>query len=50
MLADVVIAALIVLLVLLLVNLLPLDVRTKQLVRAVVVVLGLLYLLRYIAI
>jgi hypothetical protein len=40
----------VVILVLYLVNLLPLDGRAKQIVRAIVVIIGILSLLKYLAI
>ena len=41
---------LIVILILYLINLLPLDARAKQIVRVIVIVLGVLSLLRYLAV
>jgi hypothetical protein len=41
---------LVVILILYLVNLLPLDARAKQIVRVIVIILGVLSLLKYIAI
>jgi hypothetical protein len=41
---------LVVILILYLVNLLPLDGRAKQIVRVIVIVLGVLSLLRYLAV
>jgi len=41
---------LIVILILYLINLLPLDGRAKQIVRVIVIVLGVLSLLRYLAV
>jgi hypothetical protein len=41
---------LVVILVLYLVNLLPLDGRAKQIVRVIVIILGILSLLKYIAV
>jgi len=41
---------LVVILVLYLVNMLPLDGRTKQIVRIIVIIIGVLSLLRYLAI
>jgi hypothetical protein len=40
----------VVILVLYLVNLLPLDGRAKQIVRAIVIILGIISLLKYIAV
>jgi hypothetical protein len=48
MLIGVLITFLVVILVLYLVNLLPLDGRAKQIVRVVVIVIGILSLLRYL--
>jgi hypothetical protein len=45
---NVLITFVVVLLVLYLVNMLPLDGRTKQIVRVVVIVIGVIYLLRYL--
>ena len=41
---------LVVILVLYLVNMLPLDARTKQIVRVIVIIIGVLSLLKYIAV
>ncbi len=41
---------LVVILILYLVNLLPLDARAKQIVRVVVIILGIISLLKYIAV
>jgi len=41
---------LVVILILYLVNLLPLDARAKQIVRVIVIILGVLSLLKYIAV
>ena len=41
---------LVVILILYLVNMLPLDGRTKQIVRVIVIILGVLSLLKYIAV
>jgi hypothetical protein len=41
---------LVVILILYLVNLLPLDARAKQIVRVIVIILGILSLLKYIAV
>lgn len=48
LLINILITFLVVILVLYLVNLLPLDGRAKQIVRVVVIVIGILYLLRYL--
>ena len=48
MLIGILITFLVVILVLYLVNLLPLDGRAKQIVRVVVIVIGILSLLRYL--
>jgi hypothetical protein len=40
----------VVILVLYLVNLLPLDARTKQIVRVIVIVIGIISLLKYLAV
>lgn len=48
LLINILITFLVVILVLYLVNLLPLDGRAKQIVRIVVIVIGILYLLRYL--
>jgi hypothetical protein len=45
---SILITFVVVLLVLYLVNLLPLDGRTKQIVRVVVIIIGIIYLLRYL--
>jgi hypothetical protein len=45
---SILITFVVVLLVLYLVNMLPLDGRTKQIVRVVVIVIGIIYLLRYL--
>lgn len=50
MLISVLITFLVVILVLYLVNLLPLDGRAKQIVRVVVILIGVLSLLRYLAV
>lgn len=49
LLINVLIAFLVVILVLYLVNMLPVDGRTKQIVRVIVIIIGVLYLLRYLA-
>jgi hypothetical protein len=48
LLVSVLITFVVVILVLYLVNLLPLDGRTKQIVRIVVIIIGIVYLLRYL--
>jgi hypothetical protein len=48
LLVSVLITFVVVILVLYLVNLLPLDGRTKQIVRVVVIIIGIIYLLRYL--
>ena len=50
MLVSVLITFLVVILILYLINLLPLDGRVKQIVRVVVVILGVISLLKYIAV
>jgi hypothetical protein len=50
MLVGVLITFLVVILILYLVNMLPLDGRAKQIVRVVVIVLGIISLLKYIAV
>ena len=47
---SVLITFLVIILVLYLVNLLPIDGRAKQIVRVVVIIIGVLSLLRYIAV
>ncbi len=47
---GILITFLVVILVLYLVNMLPLDGRTRQIVRAVVIIIGVLSLLRYLAV
>jgi hypothetical protein len=47
---GVLITFLVVILVLYLVNLLPLDGRTRQIVRVIVIVIGVIYLLRHLAV
>jgi hypothetical protein len=49
-LVSLLITFLVIILVLYLVNLLPLDGRTKQIVRVIVVLIGVLSLLRYLAV
>jgi hypothetical protein len=50
MLINVLVTFLVVILVLYLINLLPLDGRAKQIVRVIVIILGVLSLLKYIAV
>ena len=50
MLISALVTFLVVLLILYLINLLPLDGRSKQICRVVVIVLGVISLLRYIAV
>jgi hypothetical protein len=50
LLINVLITFLVIILVLYLVNLLPIDGRAKQIVRIIVIIIGVLYLLRYLAI
>jgi hypothetical protein len=50
MLVGVLITFLVVILVLYLINLLPLDGRAKQIARAVVIVIGIISLLKYLAV
>lgn len=50
LLINVLITFLVIVLVLYLVNLLPIDGRAKQIVRIIVIIIGVLYLLRYLAI
>ena len=50
MLISALITFLVVILVLYLVNMLPLDARTKQIVRVIVIIIGVLSLLKYIAV
>jgi hypothetical protein len=50
LLIGVLITFLVVILVLYLVNMLPLDGRTKQIVRVIVIVIGVLSLLRYLGV
>jgi hypothetical protein len=49
-LAYALISLLIVVLVLFLINALPVDRRTKQIVRVIVIIIGVLYLLRFLSI
>lgn len=48
LLVNVLITFVVVILILYLVNLLPLDGRAKQIVRVIVIVIGIVYLLRYL--
>ena len=50
MLVGALVTFLVVILILYLVNLLPLDGRAKQIVRVIVIILGVLSLLKYIAV
>ena len=50
MLIGALVTFLVVILILYLINLLPLDVRAKQIVRVIVIILGVLSLLKYIAV
>jgi hypothetical protein len=50
MLISVLVTFLVVILILYLVNLLPIDGRAKQIVRIIVIILGVLSLLKYIAV
>ena len=50
MLASALVTFLVVILILYLVNLLPLDGRAKQIVRVVVIILGVISLLKYITV
>ncbi len=50
MLISILITFLVVILILYLVNLLPIDGRAKQIVRIIVIVIGVLSLLKYIAV
>jgi hypothetical protein len=47
---GVLITFVVIILVLYLVNLLPLDGRTKQIVRAIVIIIGIVSLLKYLAV
>ena len=47
---GVIITFLVVILVLYLVNMLPLDARARQLVRAIVIIIGVISLLKYLAV
>ena len=48
LLVNALITFVVVILILYLVNLLPLDGRAKQIVRVIVIVIGIIYLLRYL--
>ena len=50
LLIDILITFVVIILVLYLVNILPIDGRAKQIVRVVVVVIGILSLLRYLSV
>jgi hypothetical protein len=50
MLIGVLVTFLVVILILYLVNMLPLDARAKQIVRVIVIILGVISLLKYIAV
>jgi len=50
LLINVLITFLVVILVLYLINMLPVDGRTRQIIRVIVIIIGALYLLRYLAI
>jgi hypothetical protein len=50
MLMGALVTFLVVILILYLINLLPLDARAKQIVRVVVIILGVISLLKYIAV
>jgi len=50
MLIGVLVTFLVIILVLYLINLLPLDGRAKQIVRVIVIILGVISLLKYIAV
>jgi hypothetical protein len=50
MLISALVTFLVVILILYLVNLLPIDARAKQIVRVIVIILGVLSLLKYIAV
>jgi hypothetical protein len=50
MLINVLVTFLVVILVLYLINLLPLDGRAKQIVRVIVIIIGVLSLLKYISV
>jgi len=48
LLVNVLITFVVVILILYLINLLPLDGRAKQIVRVIVIVIGIIYLLKYL--
>ena len=50
MLVGVLVTFLVIILILYLINLLPLDGRAKQIVRVIVIILGVISLLKYIAV
>ena len=50
MLVSVLITFLVVILILYLINMLPLDGRAKQIARAIVIILGIISLLKYLAV
>jgi len=50
MLISVLVTFLVVILILYLINLLPIDGRAKQIVRVIVIIIGILSLLRYLAV
>jgi hypothetical protein len=50
MLVSVLITFLVIILVLYLINLLPLDGRAKQIVRVIVIIIGIISLLKYLAV
>jgi hypothetical protein len=50
LLISILITFLVIILVLYLVNMLPLDGRTRQIVRVIVIIIGVLALLRYLAV
>ena len=50
MLISILITFLVVILILYLINLLPLDGRAKQIIRVIVIILGVISLLKYIAV
>ncbi|MGA7803824.1 Thivi_2564 family membrane protein [Bradyrhizobium sp.] len=50
MLISVLITFLVIILILYLINMLPIDGRAKQIIRLIVIILGVLSLLRYIAV
>ena len=48
MLISILITFLVIILVLYLINMLPIDRRTRQIVRVIVIIIGVLYLLRFL--